>query len=182
MSDLGPELPVSPVERAAANGAPPIGPPDRRPEFADARTDARVDPGHHAAFGSGPVDRARGGEHPAARGQTQIADLVVEKVAAIAARDVDGIYDLGADPSEAFHGVRERGLGDGAGRAVSVGIEGRRAQVDLTVVVRYGYPVFPVCDAVRVNVIDAVERMLGLEVVEVNIMVDDVQLEDDEHG
>lgn len=182
MNDLGPELPVSPVERAAANGAPPMGVPDRRPEFTpDVRTEPRVDPGHHAAFGSGPVDRTRGGEHPAGRGQTQIADVVVEKVAAIAAREVDGIYDLGADPSRAFHGVRDRGLAEGAGRGVSVEIEGRHAQVDLTVVVRYGYPVLAVCDAVRGNVIDAVERMLGLEVVEVNIMVDDVQLEDDEH-
>ena len=56
----------------------------------------------------------------------------------------------------------------------------RQAAVDLDVVVEYGVSIVDVAGAVRTNVIGAVERMTGLEVVEVNIAVDDVHLPDEE--
>jgi uncharacterized alkaline shock family protein YloU len=52
--------------------------------------------------------------------------------------------------------------------------------VDLDVVVEYGVSIVDVAGGVRTNVISAVERMTGLEVVEVNIAVDDVHLPDEE--
>lgn len=56
----------------------------------------------------------------------------------------------------------------------------RQAAVDLSVVVEYGASIVDVAGDVRSNVIGAVERMTGLEVVEVNIAVDDVHLPDEE--
>jgi uncharacterized alkaline shock family protein YloU len=52
--------------------------------------------------------------------------------------------------------------------------------VDLDVVVEYGVSIVDVAGDVRTNVISAVERMTGLEVVEVNVAVDDVHLPDEE--
>ncbi len=52
--------------------------------------------------------------------------------------------------------------------------------LDLEIVVEYGYPISDVAGNVRENVVNAVERMTGLEVVEVNIAVSDVKLPDDE--
>jgi uncharacterized alkaline shock family protein YloU len=52
--------------------------------------------------------------------------------------------------------------------------------IDLDIVVEYGVSITEVAHAVRENVVAAVERMTGLEVVEVNIAVGDVKLPDEE--
>lgn len=116
------------------------------------------------------------------RGKTTIADGVVAKIAGMAAREVPGIYSLGAGMARAFGAMRERvpGGGGGATRGVKVEVGERQAAVDLDVVVEYGVSIVDVAGGVRTNVISAVERMTGLEVVEVNIAVGDVHLPDEE--
>ncbi|MEU5538533.1 Asp23/Gls24 family envelope stress response protein [Streptomyces sp. NPDC020362] len=118
------------------------------------------------------------------RGKTTIADGVVAKIAGMAAREVPGIYNLGAGMARAFGAMRERVPGTGGGGAVTRGVKvevgERQAAVDLDVVVEYGVSIVDVAGGVRTNVIGAVERMTGLEVVEVNIAVDDVHLPDEE--
>src|SRR5204862_163439 len=59
-----------------------------------------------------------------------------------------------------------------------VDISGRRAVFDLTLVVRFGHLVPAVAAAVRSAVIESVEQTFGLDVVEVNIVVDDVYVDD----
>lgn len=118
------------------------------------------------------------------RGTTTIGDEVVGKVAGIAAREVAGVHDLGGDFSRGLAFLKERvGLGDATGgeesdRGVRVRLEGTTAVIDMTVVVEFGYVVHSVTDAVRTKVIGSVENMLGLEVTEVNIRVDDVHVGD----
>ncbi|MEH1130284.1 Asp23/Gls24 family envelope stress response protein [Micromonospora sp. CPCC 206061] len=129
------------------------------------------------------VERLRNNAELAAeRGTTKIADEVVEKIAGIAARDVPGVYDLGGDVARFFASVKERiGLGeadDDADRGMSVRLEGRSAVVNITLVIEYGFVVHSVTEAVRAKVISAVENLLGLDVTEVNILVDDVHVED----
>jgi len=118
------------------------------------------------------------------RGTTIIADEVVGKVAGIAAREVAGVHDLGGDMARGFAFLKERvGLGDSEGsdadRGVRVRLEGTTASIDMTIVVEFGFVVHSVTDAVRTKVIGSVENMLGLEVTEVNIRVDDVHVADD---
>ncbi|MEV6834626.1 Asp23/Gls24 family envelope stress response protein [Streptomyces sp. NPDC051133] len=115
------------------------------------------------------------------RGKTTIADSVVAKIAGMATREVPGIYNLGAGMARAIGAVRERvpGAGGGVTRGVKVEVGESQAAVDLDVVVEYGVSIVDVAGDVRTNVISAVERMTGLEVVEVNIAVDDVHLPDE---
>jgi uncharacterized alkaline shock family protein YloU len=108
------------------------------------------------------------------RGKTTIADGVVAKIAGMATREVPGIHSMGAGMARAFGG------GGGVTRGVKVEVGERQAAVDLDVVVEYGVSIVDVAGAVRTNVISALERMTGLEVVEVNIAVDDVHLPDEE--
>lgn len=54
--------------------------------------------------------------------------------------------------------------------------------MDLDIIVEYGEVIPEVGKAVRENVISAVERMTGLEVVEVNIAVSDVRLPEEEEA
>ncbi|MER5435160.1 Asp23/Gls24 family envelope stress response protein [Streptomyces sp. NPDC002588] len=116
------------------------------------------------------------------RGKTSIADGVVAKIAGMAAREIPGIHNLGGGMARAFGAVRERvpGSGDGVTRGVKVEVGERQAAVDLDVVVEYGVSIVEVTGDVRDNVIGSVERMTGLEAVEVNIAVDDVHLPDEE--
>jgi uncharacterized alkaline shock family protein YloU len=131
------------------------------------------------------VDRLRNtAEVAGERGSTTIADEVVGKIAGIAAREVAGVYDLGGDTARVFASLKERiglageGTGEDSDRGVRVRLEGTTAVVDMTIVIEFGYVVHSVTDAVRTKVISSVETMLGLEVTEVNIRVDDVHVAD----
>ncbi|MEU2717688.1 Asp23/Gls24 family envelope stress response protein [Streptomyces sp. NPDC007205] len=119
-----------------------------------------------------------------ARGRTTIADVVVVKIAGMAAREISGVYDMGGGLSRTIGAVRERVPGGrpNVGRGVKVEVGERQAAVDLDLVVEYGVPIPEIARAVRENVISAVERITGLEVVEVNVNVDDVRLPEDETG
>lgn len=135
--------------------------------------------------GPGVAPGAAGGRaplgDPSTRGRTTIADGVVEKIAGLAARDVLGVHALGTGLSRTFGAVRDRVPG---GKALTRGVRAEVGEVqtalDLDIVVDYGVSIVEVARAVRENVIAAVERMTGLEVVEVNIAVGDVKLPDDD--
>ncbi|MGW5737908.1 MULTISPECIES: Asp23/Gls24 family envelope stress response protein [Streptomyces] len=126
----------------------------------------------------------RGGGDPGTRGRTTIADGVVEKIAGLAARDVDGVHAMGGGLARTFGAVRDRVPGGSGTKSVSRGVKAEVGEVqtalDLEIVVEYGVSIADVTRDVRENVIGAVERMTGLEVVEVNIAVSDVKLPDEE--
>ncbi|MEU6487053.1 Asp23/Gls24 family envelope stress response protein [Streptomyces sp. NPDC046887] len=128
--------------------------------------------------------RAPGGRRsgdPATRGRTTIADGVVEKIAGMAARDVVGVHAMGGGLSRTFGAVRDRVPGKSSvSRGVKAEVGEVQTALDLEIVVDYGVSISDVAGAVRENVVSAVERMTGLEVVEVNIAVSDVKLPDEE--
>ncbi|WP_432092771.1 Asp23/Gls24 family envelope stress response protein [Streptomyces sp. bgisy100] len=123
---------------------------------------------------------------PTERGSTSIADGVVVKIAAMATRDVPGIHDLGAGMARTLGAVRERtpGMRPSVARGVKAEVGERQAALDIDVVVEYGAEITNVAGEVRESVVEAVERMTGFEVVEVNVAVDDVHLpgEEDEES
>ncbi|MFJ7197273.1 MULTISPECIES: Asp23/Gls24 family envelope stress response protein [unclassified Streptomyces] len=123
----------------------------------------------------------RGGGAPATRGRTTIADGVVEKIAGMAARDVVGVNAMGGGFSRTLGAVRERvpGGGKSVTRGVKAEVGESQTALDLEIVVDYGVAIADVARDVRENVVAAVERMTGLEVVEVNIAVSDVKLPDE---
>lgn len=116
------------------------------------------------------------------QGNTRIAEAVVAKVAGLATREVHGVYDLGGGAARAFGALRERipGASTNVAQGVSVEVGEKQAAVDINLVVEYGVAIADLAKAVRRNVISALERMTGLEVVEVNISVDDVHLPSDD--
>ncbi|MEU1279274.1 Asp23/Gls24 family envelope stress response protein [Streptomyces sp. NPDC005805] len=141
----------------------------------------RTEPRHQAttALSGG----APGADEPAAtRGRTSIADVVVVKIAGMAAREIPGVHDMGGGLSRTLGAVRDRVPGGrpNVGRGVKVEVGERQTAIDLDLVVQYGVPITDVARDVRENVIAAVERITGLEVVEVNVTVNDVHLPDDE--
>ena len=112
-------------------------------------------------------------------GKTSIADVVVEKIAGLAAREITGVYKLGGGGgSRAFGAIREKIPGGGSGLTAGVEVEvgARQTAVDLDIVVEYGVEIGELTKAIRRNVISAIERMTTLEVTEVNIVVHDVHV------
>jgi len=108
-------------------------------------------------------------------GSTTIADSVVSKIASLAAREVEGVADLGGTLSGALGSVVGRIRGNERNTAgVGVEVGQTQAAVDLTMKVTYPASIHEVADAVRQNVIDRIQGMTGLDVVEVNIAVVDL--------
>ncbi|SFW70915.1 Asp23/Gls24 family envelope stress response protein [Amycolatopsis australiensis] len=118
------------------------------------------------------------------QGSTTIADVVVQKIAGLATREIPGVHDLGGGAARAFSAIRERipGATASAGQGVSVEVGEKQAAVDLQIVVEYGVSIADLARSVRRNVITAVEQMAGLAVVEVNIHVGDLHLPSDDDG
>ena len=114
-------------------------------------------------------------------GTTTIADLVVTKVASIAAHEVPGVYALGGGAARALGSVTQRvGIGDERTQGVSVEVGEREAAVDLTLVTEYGESIPQVSTRVRENVIKRIEGICGLTVTEVNITVNDLYFPGDD--
>ncbi|MCF3141839.1 Asp23/Gls24 family envelope stress response protein [Streptomyces platensis] len=126
----------------------------------------------------------RGSRNTGSLGRTTIADGVVAKIAFLAAGDVAGVHALGSGLSRSVGALRKRVPGGGTSttHGVKVEVGEKQAAVDLDIVVQYGEIIPEVGQAVRENVISAVERMTGLEVVEVNIAVSDVRLPEEEEA
>ncbi|MGI9093698.1 MAG: Asp23/Gls24 family envelope stress response protein [Mycobacteriales bacterium] len=117
------------------------------------------------------------------QGRTSIADGVVQKIAGIATREVSGVHNLGTGSARVFGALRERIPGSGGPaitQGVAVEVGEKQAAIDLDIVVEYGVAIAQLATNIRHNVISSVERMTGLEVIEVNIAVDDIHLPGDE--
>ena len=109
-------------------------------------------------------------------GKITVAQGVVQKIAGIACREISGVH---ASTSRAFGAVRERIPGSsGPNIAQGVGVEvgETQAAIDLDIVVEYGISIADLGRSIQRNVKQAVERMTGLDVVEVNVNVDDLYM------
>lgn len=115
------------------------------------------------------------------QGRTTIADTVVSKIAGIATREVSGVHALGGNTARAVGALRERIPGSSVNHAqgISVEVGEKEAAIDVQLVAEYGVSIADLANGIRTNVINAVERMVGLNVVEVNIEVQDVHIESD---
>lgn len=114
-------------------------------------------------------------------GKISVDQSVVQKIAGMACRELAGVYSMGSGGSRAFSGLRERipgSSGPNVSQGVGVEVGETQAAVDLDVVVEYGASIADLGRSIQRNVKQAIERMTGLEVVEVNVNVDDVHLPD----
>jgi uncharacterized alkaline shock family protein YloU len=113
-------------------------------------------------------------------GKTTIADSVVSKVAGIAAREVRGVYALGGGGARALGALRDAVNAGDLSQGVKVEVGETQAAADITIVVEYPTPIQDVANAVRAAVSSAISTLVGLQVVEVNVDVNDVHLPTDD--
>ena len=116
-------------------------------------------------------------------GKISVAQSVVQKIAGVACREITGVHAMGAPTSRAFGAIKERipgSSGPNVAQGVGVEVGETQAAIDLDIVVEYGVSIADLGKSIQRNVKQAVERMTGLEVVEVNVNVDDVYLPQDD--
>ena len=67
------------------------------------------------------------------KGNTTIADSVVQKIAGVSAREVSGVYALGGGAARTIGAIRERipGSSQSVGQGVAVEVGERQAAIDL---------------------------------------------------
>ncbi len=112
-------------------------------------------------------------------GQISVAEGVVQKIAGKACREISGVHSMGTGSARAFGALRERipgSSGPSVSQGVGVEVGETQAAIDLDIVVEYGVSIAELGRSIQRNVKQAVERMTGLQVVEVNVAVDDVYL------
>lgn len=114
-------------------------------------------------------------------GKITVAEGVVQKIAGKACREVGGVHAMGTGGARTFGAIRERipgSSGPNVAQGVGVEVGETQAAVDLDIVVEYGASIVDVGRGIQRNVKQAIERMTGLQVVEVNVNIDDVHLPD----
>jgi uncharacterized alkaline shock family protein YloU len=119
-----------------------------------------------AAVAAGAKEAPAGAElaPPGQRGSTDIADRVVEKIAAYAAAEVDDAHG----PARRMLGLKMPGA---TAPKVTVLIDGQLATVRLALSVRYPAPIRQVTRRVREHVTERVGKLTGLDVRHVDIEV-----------
>ena len=112
-------------------------------------------------------------------GKISVAQGVVQKIAGMACREIAGVHSMGTGSTRAFGAIRERipgSSGPNVAQGVGVEVGETQAAIDLDIVIEYGASIADLGRSIQRNVKQSVERMTGLEVVEVNVAVDDVHL------
>jgi|GEM_PF-1095480 len=105
------------------------------------------------------------------RGATRIADSVVARIVAKAARDTPGVHALSVRELAA---PKAGAPGRLAPRGVAVDISGHSVSVEVRLVVAYGTSIPALAAEVRRRVIRRVEVLTGLETTDVQVAFDDV--------
>jgi uncharacterized alkaline shock family protein YloU len=115
-----------------------------------------------------------------AAGKTVIADSVISKVAGIAAREVPGVYALGGGAARAFGAIRDVIGSTDLSQGVRVEVGETQVAADVTIVVEYPTPMNAVAEQVRAAVAQAIVELVGMEVAEVNVAINDVHIPGDD--
>jgi len=111
-------------------------------------------------------------EHAEPAGSVRVANEVIASIAAMAAREVDGVAALDETSARHFGDWIKR---ETAHRGVRVLLDAdRRIHLEVFLTVDAAAILREVAERVQDNVIDVVNRMLALEVAEVNVFVSSI--------
>ena len=110
------------------------------------------------------------------RDRTIVSDVVIAKIAGIAAQDVEGVRMGGSGVASKVGSFVDSVGWDGQPRDVSVRVVDKEAEIDLTMSVEYGRAIPQIIEEVRRDVISRVENQVGHGVAKANITVKDVLL------
>ena len=106
-------------------------------------------------------------------GNIHISEEVLAVIAAAAALEVEGVSSLASGGKDIGELLGKKNLA----RGIRVQVEDERVQVELAIMVKYGYTIMDVARAAQDAVATNIESMSGLKVQAVNINVGGVTFE-----
>ncbi|MFJ2550917.1 Asp23/Gls24 family envelope stress response protein [Microbacterium sp. NPDC087591] len=115
-----------------------------------------------------------------ATGKTTIEDGVVAKIAGIAARDVPGVYALGGGAARVVGAIRDALNTTDLSQGITVEVGETQVAVDVTIVAEYPVALQKVADDVRAAIHGVMVELVGMDVVEINVTINDVHIPADD--
>lgn len=115
-----------------------------------------------------------------ATGKTTIEDGVVAKIAGIAAREVPGVYALGGGAARVVGAIRDALNTTDLSQGITVEVGETQVAVDVTIVAEYPVSLQKVADDVRTAIHGVMVELVGMEVVEINVTINDVHIPTDD--
>lgn len=116
---------------------------------------------------------------PSADGKTVIADVVIAKIIGIAVREVRGVHDLGGAAGRAMGAIRDVVGNTDLTQGVDVEVGEKQVAADVTLVADYPVRLQRLADEVRAATARAIGELVGLDIAEINVTVNDVHLPGD---
>ena len=113
-------------------------------------------------------------------GTTIIEDGVVAKIAGIAAREVPGVFALGGGAARMVGAIRDAMNNTDLTQGVRVEVGETQIAVDITIVAEYPVALQKLADDVRSSVNSALVELVGKDVVEINVTINDVHIPSDD--
>ena len=108
-------------------------------------------------------------------GKIVFAPDVIATIANLAASEVDGVDSLSGTVADNISGML--GGKKSLTKGVKVDLTEETTTIDISVVVKYGYKIHEVCQAIQKKVKSTIETMTGLHVGSVNISVQSISFE-----
>lgn len=102
-------------------------------------------------------------------GIIRISPDVIEVIARISTLDVEGVIELN---NSSFLGINTDGS-----KGIKVEVGEKEVAVDISVNIKYGYSIPSLAESIQLSVKESIETMTGLNVIEVNIAISNVQID-----
>lgn len=118
---------------------------------------------------------AKAAQAPAV-GSTTIEDGVIAKIAGIAAREVPGVHALGGGAARMVGAIRDALNTTDHTQGVTVEVGETQVAVDVTIVAEYPVSLQKVADDVRTAIHRVMVDLVGMDVVEINVTINDVHI------
>lgn len=107
-------------------------------------------------------------------GNIRISEEVISVIAAIAAKEVEGLASMGGTLLDSIGDMITK---KNPGKGVKVEFGENGAVIDVHITVKFGVKIGEVATAIQEHIKNAVETMSGLNVDAVNVFVDGVDIE-----
>ncbi|KXG45008.1 Asp23/Gls24 family envelope stress response protein [Tepidibacillus infernus] len=109
-------------------------------------------------------------------GTIQISPQVIEVITKLSTIEVEGVAGLSGGFTEGI--VEFLGRNKNTTKGIKVEVGQKETAVDVSVIIKYGYPIPKVAEEIQQSVKNAIESMTELTVVEVNVHIDAIQIEE----
>lgn len=105
-------------------------------------------------------------------GNIQISDNAIANIAAIAAKSIDGVFDLDGG---AVSGIADMFGVKNESKGIKVDLKDENVTLDINLIVAFGKDIGNVASLVQEKVKEAIENMTGLNVEKVNVNINAIK-------